>query len=146
MPKRLRIEGVIPGVGSVELKARWRVKLVGEGFVIAESEGRESGTPQAGHNAIIESRKAPAPPTPTAPTPTAPPPRPPSPKEATAELAPTPALRLTAEQYAGVRKLAEGGEVQAMNMLGIYHSGQGGAAHPRRGDCLVRKSRRRRRR
>jgi plastocyanin len=34
----VKIEMAVPGVGKVEIKRRWRVKLIGQGFVIAEPQ------------------------------------------------------------------------------------------------------------
>ncbi len=93
---QVRIEAVVPGVGPVEMKARWRVKQVGEGFVIAEPEDRDSGTPQPGHTAIIVTSAPPV------------------------TLRPA-----VARGLAELQMLANGGNVQAMSLLGLYHSGRG---------------------
>lgn len=108
----VRIEAVVPDIGPVEIKARWRVKLVGEGFIIAEPEGRDRSTPQVGHTAIVTSAVL-------------------SPSEEVAEskqvgAEPTsaPSAPLTASQLAELAKLADGGDPRAMVMLGWYHRGQ----------------------
>lgn len=108
----VRVETVIPGIGPVEIKSRWRVKLVGEGFVIADPEGQASGTPQVGHTAIVTSAEA----TPGVPA---------APAQAGADAAAS--LRLNGEQLAALRKRADGGETEAMIALGAYHAGE---AHP----------------
>jgi uncharacterized protein len=126
---QVRIEAVIPGVGPVEIKARWRVKLVGEGFVIAEPEGRDGGMPQVGHTAIVTSATA----APAAPAATA----------APAERRPADAEAispLSAAQLAMLEQRANGGDAQAMVLLGVYHSGSGGPAEsvPRKLDEAIR--------
>lgn len=101
----VRIETTVPGIGPVEFKTHWRVKLVGEGFVIADPEGQASGTPQVGYAAIVTTA-APA-----------------APGTAATQAAVVPSLQLTAEQLAEFQRKANAGETPAMVMLGIYHAG-----------------------
>jgi len=100
----VRIETVVPGVGPVMIKTRWRVTQTGEGFVLAEPQGTASGAPQAGYAAIVISR---------APAASAP----------GAVPLSVPPLKLTGDELAALLKRAEGGDVQAMNRLGTYHTG-----------------------
>lgn len=49
----VRIEAELPGVGSVPIETRWRIKETGTGFAIADPEGAPTGHPQVGYTAII---------------------------------------------------------------------------------------------
>lgn len=108
----VRIEAMVPGIGPVELKSRWRVKSVDEGFVLAEPLDGTSAKPREGFTAIVSSRD----------TSVAPATQPPDAAEA--EGLSIPALTLTAEQLAATETQAEGGDALAMSLLGLYHSGR----------------------
>lgn len=108
----VRIEAVVPGIGPVELKSRWRVKSVGKGFAIADPLDGTSAKPKEGYTAIVLRRDASDAPA-TQPE-----------NAADAEDLSIPALTLTAEQLAGTETQAEGGDALAMSLLGLYHSGR----------------------
>ncbi len=108
----VRIEAVVPGIGPVEFKSRWRIEKVGEGFALANPLNGTSAKPKEGYTAIVSRRD----------TSVAPATRPQN--AADAERLSIPSLTLTAAQLAGTVTQAEGGDALAMNLLGLYHSGK----------------------
>ncbi len=135
----VRLETVVPGVGPVEIKSRWSVKSVGNGFILAAPVGQASATPKAGYTAIVTTASgtpaaATAAPssaaTATAPTP---------PAKAGTTKAGDPALKLTAEQMTGIKKQADGGDTRAMRLLALYHNGKADSSDrvPRRQDEAI---------
>lgn len=108
----VRIEAVVPGIGPVELKSRWRIKSVGEGFALADPLNGTSAKPKEGYTAIVSRRD----------TTVAPATHPQNAVDA--EQLSIPSLTLTEQQWAATLTQAEGGDALAMNLLGIYHSGK----------------------
>lgn len=111
----VRIETIVPGVGLVEIKSRWRVTLIGEGFAIAEPEAGGAGTARVGDTAVVVSGQPAVTAVETG-----------TPRE--------PRLQFSAEQLTELQKAAEKGNISAMLMLGAYHklnAGSSGAAAPR---------------
>ncbi|MDH3580472.1 MAG: sel1 repeat family protein [Hyphomicrobiales bacterium] len=116
----VRIEADIPGVGPVEIKSRWRVKMVGDGFLIAAPVGDVSGKPKIGHTAIVSTTDAAA----AAGTkPTSGPQAPPATALDITKVPTLPSLKLSSDDLAGLKSQADAGKVGAMKMLGLYHAG-----------------------